>query len=350
MVPDRTMQAATLVLGALTRQVVDAIQRGELPETGHSEPHAVVDANTQQSPEGEPAAVPSNQWEHLGSVSTRLTPPPSSRRSDAQAVDQAVLGTQARSRLRRAAVIAPVAVVAAIAAAVLLRMGRDVSTPPSQKIDVESAANPLAPPLLPSAPGPALAAALRARAVEHRPEVRPSRQPGRPITDEIARLDSETDLDYLNRIARVSVQYANAEKMLASEQWLSAQQAFDRLAADYPQFRDVAAKAAIARAKVKEAASSAVASGRRLEDAGDFPAAVREYVRAREFGAEVGTDIDRANSKARSSAEALMPRAKVAENFNRAEAIKLYRQIVALLPAGDPNRTYAEERLRQLTP
>ena len=76
---------------------------------------------------------------------------------------------------------------------------------------------------------------------------------------------------------------------------------------------------------MKEAASAAVASGRRLEDAGDFPAAVREYSRAREFGAEVGTDIDRANGKARSSAEGLMTRAKVAEDFNRAEAIELYR-------------------------
>ena len=138
--------------------------------------------------------------------------------------------------------------------------------------------------------------------------------------------------------------------MLAQGEWLAALRAFERLAAEYPEFRDAAAKVAIARAKLTEAASAAVASGRRAENSGDFQGAVRQYNRAREFGADVGADIDRANGGARLAAEALMTKARVAENFNRDDAIRMYRQIVALLPEGDPNRDYAEQRLRQLTP
>jgi len=197
----------------------------------------------------------------------------------------------------------------------------------------------LAPPPVPRASVPAPAAVAK------------------PLEPGIERLSGESDAAYLNRVEDARSQYDYGDKMLGQSDWATARQFFERLAATYPGFRDAGAKAQLARDRIEEAAKAAMAAGRKLEDEGQFPAAVKEYMRAQTLGADAGEDIARANTTARTTAEGLMKQARVFENSaargsgsSRDEAVKRFRRIIELLPEGDPTRVDAESRLLKLAP
>lgn len=180
--------------------------------------------------------------------------------------------------------------------------------------------------------------------------------PPKPLEPGIPRLASETDAAYLNRIGEARSHYEWGERLLAQSEWPEALQVFERLAATYPEFKDVGAKAQVARSRIRDAASAAMESGRKHEDAGDFQAAARDFARAKSLGIDADGDIVRVNASARVRAQGLMKQARMLENYadrnpaSRDEAVKLFRQIVGLLPAGDPDREYAEARLVKLAP
>lgn len=178
----------------------------------------------------------------------------------------------------------------------------------------------------------------------------------KPLEPGIERFTRELDIDYMNRVEAARTQYAFGEKLLAEGDWAQARQFFERLASDYPAFRDVVAKAQLARDRIAAEAQAALGEGRKLEAAGSFPAAIKVYLQAQALGADANADIARANQTAGTTAATLMNRAKVYENAaarvasSREEAIKLFRQIIEILPEGHPTRTDAEGRLAKLAP
>ena len=110
------------------------------------------------------------------------------------------------------------------------------------------------------------------------------------------------------------------------------------------------------KAVVRGKAEGAFAEGGRLEKAGDFQGAVREYERSKEiavmmYGEMTGADeaIARARASMTAAGSDAFKRARQFDALGRtSDAVAMYAKALDLLASDDPNRQVAQERLNAL--
>ncbi len=158
------------------------------------------------------------------------------------------------------------------------------------------------------------------------------------------------------RLAELDRRYKEAIETFDSGQYPLAIAGFEGIMRDEPGYREAAEYIAKARDAVREAAMAAYKAGAAAQERGEWKAAVAQYTRAIQTAAQIDEIIQGA-AEARSKAQAHMKalaedalrRARQYDAVGRTrEAIELYEQVVDLLPAGDPSRKVAEERLAAL--
>lgn len=159
------------------------------------------------------------------------------------------------------------------------------------------------------------------------------RRPRRPTPPPAPRIPPE-----------VEEQYGAGRRALSAQRFVEASRAFEAVLAAMPGFRDTEALLAQARDGQQQAQAQALADGKRLEAAGEWGAAVAAYERAG-ASAEAGaarTKMHAAGDDAYKKARQFDARARAAD------AIGWYERAVEWLPASDPRKTTARDRLTQL--
>ena len=144
--------------------------------------------------------------------------------------------------------------------------------------------------------------------------------------------------------AEVEEQYAAGRRALTAQRFTEAAAAFESVLARMPGFRDTVALLEQARAGQVQARAQALEDGKRLEAAGEWGSAVAAFERA-------GATAEAAAARAKMH-EAGDDAYRKARQFDAraraADAIGWYERAVEWLPASDPRRETARERLVQL--
>ena len=180
------------------------------------------------------------------------------------------------------------------------------------------------------------------------PKPRPRAEPADP--NALPRVAGESTADWQSRNAQLLSDYEQAIGRVNAQDWRNAIAQLENVAARHPTYRDVQVRLSDARASLAEATRVAFEHGRELEGKGDLAGALREFQRADTLG--------HANASGAAAAVAGRMRKEGQDAFTRArqydalgrvpEAIALYERVVRYLPADDPNRKVAEERLARL--
>jgi predicted component of type VI protein secretion system len=299
----------------------------------------------------------------------------------AAAAARRVTGPQASANARNALIVGAVAALLAIAAIVAwMARGSTVpstagATPPPAATALAPAADPAPQPLPvttasasdPAPPDPVPQTPLAAPAADTGrqvratlpiapaagdPPARPRPQPKKadPVDpNALPRLDGESEADWQARNTQAAADYQRALDRLAQRNWIDAVKAWTALAERYPAYRDTAVKLDEARAGLREAARAALDAGNDLL-ATDMPAALQQFERAAEYGSAEAADlVTRTRDRMRVEGVSAFKSAKQYDAANRtAEAIAFYERAVRYLASGDPDRQYAEDRLRRL--
>lgn len=166
----------------------------------------------------------------------------------------------------------------------------------------------------------------------------------------LPRVAGESLPDWQARNATLAADYEAGLERVRAQEWLLAISRFESVAARHPSYRDVELRLGEARASVREAVRVTVDTARGLETKGDLVGALREYQRASSLG-HTATDglaaavVDRMRREGQDA----FTRARQYDALGRVpEAVALYERVVRYLPADDPNRKVAEERLQRL--
>jgi predicted component of type VI protein secretion system len=209
--------------------------------------------------------------------------------------------------------------------------------PPATVAEPPDALPPVAPPPVAAAPRPAEA------------RTRPAVKPAPVDPNMLPRLEGESEGDWRARNAQVGVAYQRGLDSLAQREWSEAIKELSAIAERYPAYRETAARLDEARAGLREAARTAVDNGNSLL-ATDMPAALQQFERAAQYGsAEAAELATRTRERMRVEGMNALKTAKQFDALSRvSDAIAHYERVVRHLPAGDPDRQYAEERLRRL--
>jgi len=143
---------------------------------------------------------------------------------------------------------------------------------------------------------------------------------------------------------------AQVNEALAARRYDEAQQLLRSMSADNPR---VATLLQALREASAGDARTAMDSGRQLETAGDLAGAIKQYERAAQLSPDVDADgtIRRARERMRALGEDAYKRARQYDALRRVnDAITQYQRAIEYLPAGDPMRQAAIERLAVLRP
>jgi tetratricopeptide (TPR) repeat protein len=179
-----------------------------------------------------------------------------------------------------------------------------------------------------------------------------------PLPPDVPRRVGESTAEWRARAQQLQQRYGQARTALQRGDFAAAIAGFEWVLREEKGYLDASGQLARARdglvSATREAAArnagEAMAAGRRFEEAGDLPSALKEYERARDIseGSEAasGEAAERVRTRMAAAGADAYKRARQYDALNRLpEAVALYERVVQLLPAGHPDRVTAQARL-----
>jgi predicted component of type VI protein secretion system len=179
---------------------------------------------------------------------------------------------------------------------------------------------------------------------------RPAPKRGEPLDpNALPRGEGESDADWKLRNAQTASAYQSASARLAQSDWVEAVKEWTALYDRYPAYRDVAARLEESRIGLQEAGRAAMEAGKAMQ-ATDMPAALQQYERAMQHGVKDAAGAAAAvREQMQREGRNAIKSAKQFDTYGRVkDAVEYFERAVRYLPSGDPDRQYAEERLRRL--
>ena len=219
--------------------------------------------------------------------------------------------------------------------------------------------------------GNADAASLRARALElkaaaqvptppaatplpptPKPAGPPAAVPPPPVATAPAATNPVND-NAAQRARDLTDRYTRAKNALDGGQFANAISLFEALQRDEPNYRDVPSELTRARTGLTAAARQALDTGAAREKAGDLPAALQQFERARQVDPSQASTTDaaiaRVRTRMKNEGTAAFTNARQYDALDRIDqAISAYEIAVRYLTDDDPNRQTARQRLTAL--
>jgi tetratricopeptide (TPR) repeat protein len=231
----------------------------------------------------------------------------------------------------------------------MLRQSRASAAPPAP-VPSTPAAQPA--PAAPAASQPPVASAPAKPAAPPVSSPAPAAQQARQVDNfGIARNPGESQADWRARSNRTRDRYNEAKAALQRNEFETAIAGLESLDRDQPNYQDVRAQLAAARAGLQASAQDVMANAAKLEKSGDYAAALAQLNRAKQLDASISIDesVRRIREQTLKEADDAYSRARVYDARGRIpEAVALYERVVQLLPPEHPNRKAAQDRLMAL--
>ena len=197
-----------------------------------------------------------------------------------------------------------------------------------------------------------------ARNTPRDPAVRKPTPTPPPIVGEaywLAKLEGESDTDWRDRNLRIKAEYDQAIELLTKQEWVEAERALADISSKHGGYLDTTSSLIRAREGKRDQGQAAVAAAHVEEKGDNLPGARRALLRAIDYGdAEAARLLKDLDARMAAQAKTALSNAKQYDSRDRVkQAMEQFQIVVDYLPAGNPDREYAEaalKRLRQRAP
>jgi tetratricopeptide (TPR) repeat protein len=197
-----------------------------------------------------------------------------------------------------------------------------------------------------TAPPPAGDAAAQPSPAALAPAVKPARGARAPVPSRQAAAEAAAAK---TRARELQQRYTRAKAALSGGDYAAAINGLEAVLAVDPAYPDAAEALQTARAGARTAAQQAVEAGARAEAAGDYGAAINQYLFALQLdpsSAAAAGAVPRARGRMQVEGEDAYKRGRQYDALGRvSEATAMYEKAVKLLPPDHPNVKLARERL-----